>query len=100
MNKIVKFHKAASPAFNTGELWVGSRGSKIIIDEVRPWPICDDKWSYTVHYTQSDGSKAHKDIWNFQVRYTHHADVIASGKLPAQPIRVSYHPSDEGNTPD
>lgn len=78
MNKNIKFHKPSSPAFNEGEQWV-SHGGKLRVEVmcVFPWPICNDKWSYSVRYKQSDGSIAEKDVWNFQVRYTHVADIVA-----------------------
>lgn len=91
MNKVIKFHKPQSPAFNSGEVWISANGAKVTIDSVAPWPKASDKWAFSVSYTQSDGSKATKDVWAFQVRYNHQADLLAANR---------YEAADEGNTPD
>lgn len=77
MNGAKKFHSPAGPAFNPGEIWIGSSGSKVKIltcscDGDEPSPGTMD---YEVVYEQHDGSVASKDAWNFQVRYQHIADV-------------------------
>ena len=59
MNGKVKFHPAKSPAFNEGEVWVDSAG----------------KFDGQVFYKCDIGSVYNKDVWNFQVRYTHQADL-------------------------
>ena len=76
MNGAKKFHKATGPAFNKGEVWVGSSCSKVVIDSVEPMSFNPVHTSdYAVSYTQSDGSTCRKDAWNFQVRYQHIADI-------------------------
>lgn len=77
MNKAIKFHKPLSPAFDEGQMWVSANGCRVEIVSVFPWPICNDKWNYSVRYKQSDGTIAEKGAWDFQVRYTHSADLIA-----------------------
>lgn len=93
MNKVIKFHKPQSPAFNPGEVWISANGAKVTIENVFPWPASphSDKWSFSVSYRQSDGSQATKGVWSFQVRYSHQADLIATNR---------YEAADEGNTPD
>jgi hypothetical protein len=56
MPKQVKFHKHDSPAFHEGQEWFSTSGNKVHIMCVFPWPICNDKWNYSVRYRQSDGS--------------------------------------------
>lgn len=85
MNGNIKFHKATSPAFNPGEVWVGSSGSKVTVVSVRKYPgaTSDHSSSYGVTYEWTQHGKVvqyEKDCWNFQVRYTHSADLIAEGK--------------------
>jgi hypothetical protein len=79
MNHKVKFHKATSPAFNTGEVWVGVSGTKVEVISVRKYPNCTGNHSsdYAVtYYTNASKDSTHeKDCWNFQVRYTHQADL-------------------------
>ena len=87
MNGNIKFHKATSPAFNPGEVWVGSSGSKVTVVSVSKYPgaTSDHSSSYGVTYewktaTGNNTIQYEKDCWNFQVRYTHSADLIAEGK--------------------
>lgn len=88
MNGNVKFHKATSPAFNPGEVWVGSfsANAKVTVVSVRKYPgaTSDHSSDYCVTYewkSQSGEVQHHeKDCWNFQVRYTHTADLTAEGK--------------------
>lgn len=77
MNGNQKFHKATGPAFNPGEQWFASNGSKCSIISVRKYPGAnsDHTSDYGVTYQQSDGSICEKDAWNFQVRYCHIADL-------------------------
>lgn len=78
MNKSIKFHKPSSPAFHEGQVWASANGSRVVeILCVFPWPVCVDKWSYSVRYKQSDGTTVEKGVWDFQVRYTHLADFVA-----------------------
>jgi hypothetical protein len=77
MNGKIKFHKAAGPAFNVGEVWVSVTGVNVEIVEVVKYPGAteDHTDDYGVTYRNIvDGSIHEKDAWNFQVRYTHHAD--------------------------
>ena len=76
MNGKQKFHKATGPAFNPGEVWVDSSGSKVQILSVRKYPgaTADHDSDYGVTYMQSNGDEHEKDCWNFQVRYSHIAD--------------------------
>ena len=82
MNKKVKLHKPTSPAFNIGEQWISSSGNKVKIVSIMPYKNVTGKWDYTVTYIQEcDGCYIYdRDIWNFQVRYTHVADYFAKGK--------------------
>lgn len=87
MNGNVKFHKATSPAFNPGEVWVDSSGRyKVTIVSVskHPGATSDHSSSYGVTYELNSLSgkvqQYEKDCWNFQVRYTHAADLIAERK--------------------
>ncbi len=78
MNGKIKFHKATGPAFNVGEIWISSTGSKVKIISVRRYPnaITYHLSDYSVTYYTGEGDNTHeKDAWNFQVRYTHQADV-------------------------
>ena len=85
MNRNIKFHKPKSPAFNAGEVWVGSSGFKVEIVSVRKYPGATNEHSsdYGVTYQWSENGKIvqhEKDCWNFQVRYTHVADLVVKGK--------------------
>jgi hypothetical protein len=73
MNGKVKFHPAKSPAFNEGEVWVDSTGRKVEIIDVQHFG--DGKFDGQVFYKCDIGSVYNKDVWNFQVRYTHQADL-------------------------
>lgn len=78
MNKTVKFHKPTGPAFNPGEIWEGSAGSKVKIISVKHFsgnPLCHGLSDYEVEYFTGEGENTNtKDCWNFQVRYNHSAD--------------------------
>lgn len=81
MNGKIKFHKATGPAFAVGEIWVGSSGHKVEIVSVRKYPgaTSDHTSDYGVTYKTdpSNSEQVHeKDAWNFQVRYTHQADLM------------------------
>lgn len=81
MNGKIKFHKATGPAFNPGEVWVDSSGSKVTVVSVRKYPgaTSDHTSDYGVTYEWKENGKIvqhEKDAWNFQVRYTHQADLI------------------------
>ena len=81
MNGKIKFHKATGPAFYTGEIWVGASGHRVEIVSVEKYPGATSDYSsdYGVTYKVAPDAypdKLHeKDAWNFQVRYTHQADV-------------------------
>lgn len=82
MNGKIKWHKPLGPAFSTGEVWVGSAGFKVRIVSVRKYPgVAEDKnhiSDYGVTYEWEERGKTvqhEKDCWNFQVRYTHIADL-------------------------
>ena len=76
-----KFRKATGPAFSPGEVWIGSSGITVEIVAVRKYPgACGEHLSdYGVTYKTdplNNSEQTHeKDAWNFQVRYTHNADV-------------------------
>jgi hypothetical protein len=77
MNGKIKFHKATGPAFNVGEVWVGSDGNtKVTIVGVSKYPGATSNHTsdYSVTY-EWNGVQYEKDAWNFQVRYTHQADL-------------------------
>ena len=79
MNGARKFHKATGPAFNVGEVWVGSSGHKVTVVSVRAFPMCNPNHSpdygVTYEWVENGEVKQHeKDCWNFQVRYSHVAD--------------------------
>lgn len=82
MNGKVKFHKAMGPAFNTGEVWVSASGVKVEVVSVRKYPgtIGDHASDYGVIYKTDPVANPQqvneKDAWNFQVRYTHQADLV------------------------
>lgn len=85
MNGNVKFHKPRSPAFNAGEVWVSSTGFKVEVISVRKYPCAksDHSSDYAVTYQWTEKGKIvqhEKDCWNFQVRYTHIADLVIKGK--------------------
>lgn len=81
MNGNIKFHKATGPAFNVGEVWVGASGDKVEIVSVRKYQgaAADHTSDYSVTYKtdpNNNSEQTHeKDAWNFQVRYTHQADL-------------------------
>lgn len=80
MNGEIKWHKATGPAFNKGEVWISSGGGRVTIVSVRKYPgSTDDHCSdYGVTYEWEERGKIvqyEKDGWNFQVRYTHVADM-------------------------
>ena len=81
MNGTIKFHKATGPAFNSGEIWHGSGSNCVTIVSVRKYPgaTTDHTSDYGVTYqwTESTGTicQHEKDAWNFQIRYTHFADL-------------------------
>jgi len=80
MNGEIKFHKATSPAFNPGEVWVGSGGIKVVVVAVRKYPGATSNHvsDYAVLYEwleNGENRRHEKDCWNFQVRYTHNADL-------------------------
>lgn len=81
MNNKIKFHKATGPAFNPGEVWVSSTGTKVEIISVRKFPhaTSDHTSEYGVTYKTdplNNPELTHeKDAWNFQVRYAHQADL-------------------------
>jgi hypothetical protein len=81
MNGKIKFHKATGPAFNPGEVWVGSGGTKVTIVSVQKYPgaTSDHTSDYGVTYEWEERGQMvqhEKDAWNFQVRYTHQADLM------------------------
>jgi hypothetical protein len=83
MNGTIKWHKATGPAFSAGERWVGSSGSRVTIVSVRRYPGADPMSNHTSDYgvtyewVDNNGKvfQYEKDAWNFQVRYTHVADL-------------------------
>jgi hypothetical protein len=78
LNMQSKFRKALSSAFNEGELWVSSSGTKCWIVSVEKYKGCKDEHSssYEVTYRYSNGDISKKDAWNFQVRYQHYSDSV------------------------
>lgn len=76
MRKPTKFRKMHSPAFNAGEEWVGSGGSRVKIVSTRKYenPALNGKWDWAVTYKHSSGTEHEKDGWSFQVRYEHASD--------------------------
>lgn len=78
MNGNVKFHKANGPAFAKGEVWVSANGINCTIDRVENYGC--DTWDWDVYYTFSDGSSSCKNVWSFQVRYQHQADIRLKSK--------------------
>lgn len=87
MNGKIKWHKPLSPAFNPGEVWVGCSGAKVRVVSVRKYPGCPPNensisdYGVTYEWEQRGKTVRHeKDCWNFQVRYTHIADLFLKGK--------------------
>ena len=80
MNGEIKWHKPTGPAFAPGEEWVSTCGYRVKIISVRKYPGATTNHisDYGVLYEQLGGAPNHeKDAWNFQVRYTHVADLAA-----------------------
>lgn len=76
MNGKIKFHKPTGPAFNPGEVWVGSGGIRVVIKSVRKAATDSQGISdYWVTYDTGEGIEHEKDAWSFQVRYNHQADL-------------------------
>jgi hypothetical protein len=81
MNGVIKWHKGTSPAFSAGEIWVSSSGTKVEVISVRKYVGATGNHSsdYGVTYKTdpiNNPTITHeKDCWNFQVRYTHQADL-------------------------
>lgn len=68
MNGKIKFHKATSPAFNQGEIWVCSSGYKVEVVSVRKYPGAtgDHMSDYGVTYKgKKSGLTYEKDCWFF-----------------------------------
>lgn len=76
MNGKIKFHHADGPAFAKGEQWIGTSGCTYEVLSTRRYGT--DKWDVEVYYCLSGTTEPvyHKDAWNFQVRYTHIADLV------------------------
>jgi len=81
MNGNIKIHKAQGPAFMDGEIWYSANGSKVTVlscklyNEIVLQYRSAHASDFEVEYMQADGTIYCKDAWNFQVRYTHHADM-------------------------
>lgn len=83
MNGNIKFHKAIGPAFNPGERWYFSDGSSgyVEIVSVTKYPTAttnhasDYEVTYKTDPLRNPEATHTKDAWNFQVRYTHQADM-------------------------
>jgi hypothetical protein len=78
MNGKIKFHKATGPAFKTGEVWHAANGQRVrIVDVARYLGVLSNHASdYSVMFMDMTDAKVYeKDAWNFQVRYTHEADL-------------------------
>lgn len=75
MNGKTKFHKPNGPAFNVGEIWYGI-STKAEVEIIRVEKFGSDKWDYEVFYMDESDNIYHKDAWNFQIRYEHHADLF------------------------
>ena len=84
MNGNIKFHKPESPAFHAGEEWFCSGNGKVYIDRVNRYDS-SMKFGADVHYHwfDSNGSRINckKNVWSFQVRYTHKADLNIKNKF-------------------
>ena len=78
MNGNTKFHKPESPAFYPGEVWVSAEGKhRVTVVSVRRWG--NDRWDADVTFSFTEAGEvreSHKDCWNFQVRYSHIADLV------------------------
>lgn len=74
MNGTEKFHKPNGPAFAEGEKWFDSTRRDVTIQGVTKFG--DGKFDYEVSYIDAEGNEMSKDAWNFQVRYTHQADLM------------------------
>lgn len=76
MNGAKKFHSPDGPAFNPGEIWIGSGGHKVEIIRVERYGV--DKWDVDVYYwipmDERRSVEWNKNAWSFQVRYEHQAD--------------------------
>jgi hypothetical protein len=83
MNGTIKWHKATGPAFSVGEQWVGMTGTRVTIVSVQKYPGASAESNHTSDYSVTYERIDHKgvlqqyenDAWNFQVRYTHVADL-------------------------
>ena len=80
MNGEIKFHKATGPAFHPGEVWVGGSGNRVTVVSVRKHENTSTNHtsdcSVLYEWVEGDAVRRHeKDAWNFQVRYTHNADL-------------------------
>jgi hypothetical protein len=82
MNGKIKWHKATGPAFHAGEQWVGSGGTVVTIISVRKYAGANkdsthvSDYGVTYQWVEKGEKRQHeKDAWNFQVRYTHIADL-------------------------
>ena len=80
MNGEIKFHKATGPAFHPGEVWVSGSGNRVTVVSVRKYENTSTTHTsdYSVLYEWVEGGvvrQHEKDAWNFQVRYTHIADL-------------------------
>lgn len=69
-----QIHRAKSFTFNKGEVWVDSTGHKVEIISVRYFGS-GEKFDGQVTYKCDLGMVHDKDVWNFQIRYTHTADL-------------------------
>jgi hypothetical protein len=78
MNGTTKFHRGRGPAFDPGEVWYSSEGFRVEV--VRTWAFGTGKFDVVVEYLQANGTLCQKDVWNFQVRYTHQADLACKNK--------------------
>jgi hypothetical protein len=75
MNGAKKFHSGDGPAFNPGEVWVATGGSRAVISHTERYGV--DKWDVDVFYyypTDATQRIVSKNAWGFQVRYEHQAD--------------------------
>lgn len=76
MNGNIKWHKPTGPAFHVGQEWFsGKHRCTIVKVEKYPGTATQHVSDYGVTYMAADGSIHEKDAWNFQVRYTHLADL-------------------------
>jgi hypothetical protein len=76
MNSKIKFHSPNGPAFLPRQRWVSSSGTEVEILSTARWG--NDKWMVDVTYCVvcEPEQTWQKDAWNFQVRYTHQADLV------------------------